>query len=202
MDFYTDWPDLVIDGLEWDEHPGGTSWSILVPVDTTLMPGLAPARAAMAELPILAHPDHYLHVTLRQLEGAGSADDATLDAIAAVIAATPAWTAEVRGMHAFPTAIWLDPDHDRRFATLIDTLLDTIGTLPEHPYRSRAITHLTIGYSQADVAAADVADALGPVIDLPIGTIEVREALLAELTLDRPYPAWTVRRRFPFGPAN
>lgn len=193
------WPPLVRDELEWDEMPGHTSWSILVPVDVARLPGLPAAREAISRLPILLHPDHYLHVTLRQLDGVGSVDTESLDAIADLIAATPGWTATVKGIHAFPTAVWANADRDGRFLTVIDKLLAEIGNLPEHPYRRNAVCHMTLGYCQGACAPQRVQEALAPFADFELGKIDVREAVLAELYLDRAYPRWAVRRRFPFG---
>lgn len=195
----TTWPALVHDDLEWDEMPNQHSLGVIVPVSVSSLPGITEARNALAELPVIMHPDHYLHVTLRQLGGPDDVDAVSLDAIGDIIAATPGWTAEVRGLRAFPTAIWADPDRDGRFVDLVDKVLAEIGNLPEHPGRAHAVGHLTLAYAQGACPADRVRETLEPFEELVLGQFEVREAVLADLYLDKPYPRWTVRRRFRFG---
>ncbi len=192
-------PALTFDSLEWDDFPNERRLAVIVAAEAALLPGLGDVREALRKLPVVQHPDHYLHVTLRELGAAGTVDDASLDAITDMIAATPAWEAKVRGVRAFPTAIWLDPDSDGRMLAIMDKLMAEIGNLPAHPYRPRAVGHLTVAYSQGELAAEDVGEVLTPLADFEIGRIEMREAILAELHFTEAYPHWTVVRRFPFG---
>lgn len=192
------WPALVHDNLEWDETPREHSLSVIVPVNPETLPGLAAARKVLNALPCILHPNHYLHITLRHLGSPDEIDEVSLDAIAEVFASTPGWTARVRGLQAFPTAIWADPNGDGRLQDLVNKLLSALGNLPEDPLRARAIGHLTLAYAQEPCTADEVQRILEPYADLELGFIEVREAILADLFLDRPYPHWKVHRRFPF----
>ncbi len=194
-------PGLVPDEFEWNEFAGQYSWAIVVVADASRLPGLAKARDAVASLPVLVHPNHYLHCTLRALGPAGAADEATLEAIASTIAQTSRWTAQVRGIKAFPTAIWADPDPDtdHKLMALVDSLLAPIGSLPESPQRASTVPHITIAYSEGTVGSGVVNEALGPLRDLEVGEFEIFEAVLAELHMNTPYPRWTIRRHFPFG---
>lgn len=192
-------PGLVREPYEWEEFAGRSTWSILVPADPALLPQLAETRVALAPLGLLMHPDHYLHVTIRQLDGPGSADASTLDAIGDAIASVPAWTAEVRGVRAFPKAVWADPDPDGRFVDVLRTIGGTIGTLVPRPDAPPPVAHLTLGYPTAAVQPDVVAEVLAPLADVHLGHLDVREAVLAELKLDGAYPRWRVLRRFPFG---
>ncbi len=195
------WPGLVPDGLEWEEMPGERSWGVIIEANAQLLPELTQARAALHGLPILIHPDHYLHVTLRQLTSPHPKDNQGLmSTIGAIISSTPSWTAQVKGLRAFPTAIWANPDHDGHFSDLSDRLLAATEAddPPVGPYRAKAIGHMTLGYSLGYTPAEEVRDVLGPFEDLEIGTIEVTEAILAELNFVSPYPRWKAVRRFPF----
>ncbi|MCC7077866.1 MAG: 2'-5' RNA ligase family protein [Acidimicrobiia bacterium] len=194
----TVWPALVQDSLEWHEMANEHSLGVIVPVYAASLPGLAEAREAIAELPAIMHPDHYLHITLRMLGGSDNADEVSLDAIGEIIAETASWEAEVKGLRAFPTAIWADPDVDGEFSDLVDKVLAEIGNLPEHPQRARAVGHLTLAYAKAPCPAEKVREKLEPFEDFVLGHIDVREAVLADLYFDKPYPRWTVRRRFRF----
>lgn len=195
-------PALVRDPYEWEEFGGARTWSIFVPADPARLPGLQAVRDALAPLGLLLHPDHYLHVTIRQLDAPGCVDDATLDAIGASIASVPGWTATVRGVRAFPKAVWADPDTDGRFVTVLQSICGTVGALTARVGAPPPVAHLTLGYPSAPVPADDVTAVLAPLAERELGTIDVREAVLAELAFDRPYPQWRVLRRFPFGPAD
>ncbi len=192
------WTALRADGLEWEQHPRARWWSILVEVDAALLPGLGAARAVLGRLPVILHPDHYLHVTLREL-GPVRPDDVALDDVAAAVAACRGWQAEVAGLFTFPTAAWSDPDRDGRFHALHDATLGPFGTPPEQPFGGEHVNHLTLGYASADSDVDVVRSVLEPCRDLKLGTIEVHRAVLAELLLDRPYPRWAVSREFPLG---
>lgn len=193
------WPPLVPDVREWDSLPGDRVLGLLIEVDPTRMSGLEKARAVLEQLPVVIHPDHYLHVTLRTFGPPGSVDGETKDAIAHLCASTPRWVAEVRGLNAFPTAIWADPDADGqgRLAALEDRTLASLGTLAESPMRDRAIAHLTLAYSIGTASPESVRLTLEPHHDLLLGTIEVTETVLAETHLTAAYPEWTVLERFP-----
>lgn len=195
-------PGLIRDPYEWEQFAGARTWSIFVPADPSRLPGLAAVRDALAPLGLLMHPDHYLHVTVRQLDAPDSIDDATLDAIGASIAAVPGWTATVRGVRAFPKAVWADPDTDGRFLPLLQSVCGAVGSLTPRVGAPPLVAHLTLGYPSAPVPADEVAAVLAPLAAHELGTIDVHEAVLAELELDRPYPQWRVLRRFPFGPAE
>lgn len=195
------YPSLVPDDLEWDEWPNERYLAVIVPADADRLPGLATARRVLDRLPVVPHPDHYLHCTLRELGPADEIDSETLDAIGNAIASEPAWTARVAGLEAWPTAIWADPDPEGRMTPLLQKILGSIGTLDESPFLPNPRWHLTLAYSQGHMSAVRVREILEPYSDLELGTIEVHEAIAAELHFTEPYPRWTVVRRFPFAGA-
>jgi len=173
------------------------SWNLIVAVDVSRLPGLEKVRSLLTRLPLVPHPDHHLHVTLRYLGEAHCVKEQTLLGIKNIIAATPRWTARVQNLHTFSTVVWADPDLTGKFADLTRRLLGPVGELPPDPRRHELVSHLTLGYANGYASQEEVQEALAPIAHIKLGTIEVEEVILTELSLDASCSQWKIIRHFP-----
>ncbi|GAB3456168.1 2'-5' RNA ligase family protein [Kineococcus endophyticus] len=123
-------------------------------------------------------------------------DDATEDALAALVTATPAFSLALTRVDGFGDAVlWLAPEPDEPLRALTRAVCATFGLLPyggAHGGVEDAVPHLTVAEDPPDPAAvrADVAPRL------PLTQHVDRLTLLQGSFVP---DGWRVRRRFPLG---